>query len=96
MENINKTNSYYADYNVSFIDEERESIQLRVDGYLCLAAVKDDIDTQVRVLMKKININKARIILDIVINDPNGEYVDHDVAEVMYDNEKITFLDCGV
>lgn len=87
-----KTNTYSAEYNITVGEGENErEITETITGYLSIEAVKDDVDSQIRILMNKNGIEKASLILSLIITDPNGEYCEGDSTHVEYDNGTIHF-----
>ncbi len=89
---VAKSNTYSAEYDITVVDENGErEITETVTGYLNIEAAKDDVESQIRILMNKNGIEKASLILSLIIIDPNGEYCEGDSTHVEYNNGTIHF-----
>ena len=87
-----KTNSYSVSYSISIINGKTEHcVEQVVAGYPSIEVAKDDIESQIRVLMHKNGIKKATLTIDTIISDPNNEWCDSDSSHAEYDDGVITF-----
>ncbi len=84
--------TYSVLYSISFLNTRKASVDFEVDNYASIYGAKDDISTQIRLAMKKKEIAKARLLVDVTISDSDGNFVDHDEVDVRYENETVRFL----
>lgn len=82
---------YSVLYSISFLNTRKESIDFEVGDYASINGAKDDISTQIRLAMKKKEITKAHLLVDVTISDSDGNFIDHDEIDVRYENEAVCF-----
>ena len=96
------TNSYSVYYYVAL----REGGRYREDGryvrdfaftstgYANIEAAKDDFDSQIRHCMRLADITEGTLLVDVVILDSAGEYVDSEIdIEVYYNDGQVSITD---
>ena len=89
------TKSFSVQYNICVYENGSENclqeFQQTVDGYKSVEALKDDIDSRIREMMRKNGINNASLRLEMVISDPDGEYFDSDTLDLQYIDGAVIF-----
>ena len=90
------TKSYSVNYSVTLREDGRDvrAFAFTSTGYMNVEAAKDDFDSQIRRCMRLAEITKGTLIIDVVICDYAGDYVDSENdIEVYYDDGAVSVVD---